>query len=347
VSSAERSPAASEESPISSSGGCFSCVVDDHPRFHLDALRWFTTLTEVAGVDAGDLVVHTVGAEHSDALDYLEGRGVAVRRVDRFDRRSPHCNKISGALSLADDPPAGTLVLCDTDTVVLEDPRPLALPPDAIGAKLVDAPLPPLSVMLEIFSAAHVSTPPVVDLPWGTDQTVAGNNNGGLYLIPGAILARVAPAWAHWARWLLDRAELLGQWTVHIDQVAMALALADTGTGSLALDVRWNTPSHDPSRFPADAEEPAIIHYHQQVDRCGRILPTGLDPIDRRIALANQAIDRLWPDGFPDSTYQRWLDLRGPEPTDGTGTKQAEPSGPRGTWRSIARRVPRRQRRPQ
>ncbi len=96
----------------------------------------------------------------------------------------------------------------------------------------------------------------------------------------------------------------------------MALALADTGVGSVALDVRWNTPTHDPSRFPSQPQEPAIIHYHQQVDRQGRILPTGVGPLDRRIALANGAIDHLWPDGFPDSTYQKWLKLLGPEPTE-------------------------------
>jgi hypothetical protein len=325
--------------------GCFSCVVDDHPRFHLDALRWFTTLTEVAGVDAGDLVVHTVGAESSEALDYLQGRGVAVRTVDRFDPRSPHCNKISGALRLADRPRGGIVALCDTDTVVLEDPRHLDLPSDAIGGKLVDAPVPPLPVILGIFTAAKVSAPPVVALPWGADQTVSGNNNGGLYLIPGPLLPRVAPAWAGWARWLLDRAELLQTWTVYIDQVAMALALADSGVGSVALDVRWNTPTHDPSRFPSDPQEPAIIHYHQQVDRQGRILPTGVAPIDRSIAVANAAIDHLWPDGFPESTYRKWLDLLGPEPAP--SAERTGPSGLRKTLRSVTGRRPRRQRNPQ
>jgi hypothetical protein len=322
-------------------------VVDDHPRFHLEALRWFTALTEVAGVDAGDLVVHAVSSESSEALDYLKGRGVAVRAVDRFDPRSPHCNKISGALRLADEPRVGTVALCDTDTVVLEDPRLLDLPADAIGGKLVDAPVPPLPVILGIFEAAAVSAPPVVPLPWGTEQTVAGNNNGGLYLIPGPLLPRVVPAWAQWARWLLDRAELLGTWTVHIDQVAMALALADTGVGSVALDVRWNTPTHDPSRFPSQPQEPAIIHYHQQVDRKGRILSTGVGPIDRRIALANGAIDHLWPDGFPDSTYQKWLKLLGPEPTEAAGAKRAGPSGLRKALRSVTGRRPKQQRHPQ
>ena len=123
-----------------------------------------------------------------------------------------------------------------------------------------------------------------------TEWTLAGNNNGGLYLIPGPLLSRVASAWAHWAGWLLDRAELLGEWTVHVDQVAMALGLAAEGVGSVPLDVRWNTPSHDLTRIPAGAPVPAIIHYHQEVDGDGLIRPTGSPSIDGRIGVANEAI---------------------------------------------------------
>ena len=65
------------------SAGRFSCVVDGHPRFHLEALRWFACLTEVAGADPNDLVVHVVGSESSDALDFLKAQGVAVRPVSR------------------------------------------------------------------------------------------------------------------------------------------------------------------------------------------------------------------------------------------------------------------------
>jgi len=289
-------------------------VVDDHPRFHLDALRWFTTITVIAGIHPSDLVVHVVGDGTSDALAYLRGRGVTVRPIDRFDPRSPHCNKISGALRLADDGAAGLAVLCDTDVVVLEDPRSLAVPPDSVAGKPVDAPVPPFEVIVDIFNAAGVETPAEVSLPWGDDQrTVVGNSNGGLYLIPAPLLPRVATSWAEWARWLLDRLELFQQWTVYIDQVAMALALAATGVGSTPLGVRWNTPVHDPARIPPDTVEPSIIHYHQQVDRRGRLLTTGVPSVDRRIRMANEAIDELWSDGFPESTYARWLDLGGPE----------------------------------
>ena len=159
----------------------------------------------------------------------------------------------------------------------------------------------------------------------GTEpRTVRGNSNGGLYLIPAPLLPDVALAWARWARWLLDRPSS-SQWTVYIDQVAMAMAISATGSGALALEVRWNTPVHAPSTIPPHVAEPSIIHYHQQVDRRGRLLTTGVPSIDRRITTANRAIDRLWPDGFPPSTYEEWLSLGGPEPTAGTG-RTADPS---------------------
>ncbi len=218
--------------------------------------------------------------------------------VDRFDPRSPHCNKISGALRLAEQPIDGMAVLCDTDLAVLEDPRSIELPDGSIGAKPVDAPVPSLEVVLEVFAVAGLTAPSIVDLPWGSgDRTVAGNSNGGLYLVPASLLPRAASAWAHWARWLLDRIDLLRQWSVYVDQVAMALALRAEGIESVALGVRWNTPTHDASRIPSDAPEPAIIHYHQEVDRAGLLKPTSSPSINRRIEVANTAIALTWSRG--------------------------------------------------
>ena len=300
-------------SPVDRAGseGRFSCVVDDDPRFHLDALRWFASLTDVAGVDARDLAVHVVGTEHSDVLDYLRAEGVSVRPVEAFDSRSPHCNKISGALRLAQDAVPGLTVLCDTDIVVLEDPRRIDLPTGAVGGKVVDAPLPPFDVLLEIFKVSGVPAPPSIPLPWGPgEQTVSGNSNGGLYLVPGSLLPRVASAWARWARWLLDRIELLEDWSVHVDQVAMAVALAAERIETSTLDVRWNTPSHDPTRIPTDPPAPAVIHYHQEVGWRGLIKTTGRPSIDARIQAANHAVRDAWDKARPDVTYKRWLASR-------------------------------------
>ncbi len=294
--------------PVASTEGRFTCVVDDHPRFHLDALRWYASLTEVAGVAATDLVVHTVGDHSSDILDFLKRAGVCVRTVDRFDPRSPHCNKISGALRLAEDKVHGLVVLCDSDIAVMEDPRRIDLTPDAVGGKVVDAPVPPLDVLLTVFTASGIPAPPTVPLPWGPgERTFSGNSNGGLYLVPGALLRPVAHAWAHWAGWLLDRLELLERWSVYVDQVAMAMALAAQDVKTRPLEVQWNTPTHDPTRIPADPPEPSVVHYHQEVDRRGLIKATGHASIDRRLGLVNDAIGVVWAQAKPHETYEKWL----------------------------------------
>ena len=312
---------ASERGPLVPNG-VFSCVVDDHPRFHLDALRWFTSLTAVAGVDPDRIVVHVVGNPASDALDSLRAEGVAVRPVAAFDPRSPQCNKISGALRLAEQGVDGMAVLCDTDLAVLEDPRTLAVPAGSIAAKLIDTPVPPLAVLASVFHAAGVPLPPAMALPWAPgEKTASGNCNGGLYLVPGVVLSPVASVWERWARWLLDRPVLLEQWKVHLDQVAMALALAAEDIGFHSLDVRWNTPTHDLARIPADAAAPAVLHYHQELFADGRIRWTGAPSIDQQIERVNDAIGERWQRAFPNATFWEWRYLTDPDLGSGTGSR--------------------------
>jgi hypothetical protein len=292
--------------------------VDADPRFHLDALRWYAALTAVAGVAPDDLFVHVVGRGSSDVLAFLRSRGVAVRSVDCFDVRSPHCNKISGALRLAEDGIEGVVVLCDTDVAVLEDPRGLDLDPRSLAGKVVDAPVPPLNVVHRIFAAAGLTAPPPVRLPWGADEwTVSGNNNGGLYLVPSSLLPAVASAWADWARWLIERMELMEEWSKHVDQVSMALALQSEGVTSFPLDVRWNTPVHDPTRIPPDPPVPAVIHYHEEVDRHGLVRRTGKVPIDERIDALNTAVRQVWIEAAPHGTHAAWARPSEPTPRPG------------------------------
>jgi hypothetical protein len=305
-----------------STGGFIACVVDDRPRFHLEALRWFACLTQVAGVEASHLIVQVVGPTASEPLLYLESQGATIRRIDRFDARSPHCNKIAGALRLAQDAPDGVVVLTDADTAILDDPRRIERPHASLSAKTVDSPLPPIEVLTRIFKTAGVPLPPDVALPQRPDQrTLRGNCNGGMYLLDGALLPQVAGAWAAWARWLLDRMELLEDWAVHVDQVAMALVLAAEAIEWHSLDIGWNTPTHYQALIPTDAPRPHVLHYHWEVDHNGLIKPVGKASIDAQIEIANAAITHTLNEAAPSATLRRWRAEIGAVPA-----RRADPS---------------------
>lgn len=303
--------------------GVFACVVDAHPKFHLDALRWFATLQRIAGVDAHDLVVHAVGSTESDVLAFLRGQGVSVVNVPLFDPRSPHCNKISGALNLAGRDFDGMAVLTDADIVVLEDPRGLPVAPGSLGLRLVGAGNPPLRVLEGVFASARLPVPERVPLERVAVAgfTLAGHGNGGVYMVPAATLRPVAQSWERWARWLLDRLDLLEDWPTFVDQTAMTLAVAETGTRPHWLDPRWNLPSQNPKRIPADPEPPAIIHYHHAVTNGGLLQETGFDAVDARIAAANEAITEVWHQAFPNASFWEWRYLINPERGSGVGSR--------------------------
>jgi len=276
--------------------GVISCVVDQDPRFHVEALRWYAALNRIVGVDSADLVVHVVGAGESAQLDYLRARGVSVKSIEGFDERHPHCNKISGALALSASAVEGLAVLTDTDFVFLEDPRPLPVSPQGIASRIVVWPTPTVEVLTALFDEADLQLPPLVPLDWPEGAySVAGNGNGGVYLVPGMVLPRVTNAWAEWARWLLERIYLFGQVRrLGLDQVAMAMALTSEGLGWSQLDNRWNFATDSFWRNDPELSPPAGLHYHRAVEPSGGLTLTGVPMVDSRIEDVNAAFRMVW-----------------------------------------------------
>lgn len=302
--------------------GVVACTIDSHPRFHLEALRWFTSATKVADIEPSDLVVNVIGQGPRDVIGRLERSGVRVRTIEPFDERSPHCNKISGALAMSREVTGGTCVLTDADVAILEDPRSVALPPGHVGMKPVDVANPPVEVLGGVFARAGVAEPELVTVPWQNGAaTFAGNGNGGLYLVPAQMLAELSYAWSRWALWLLDRIHLLGEWSVHVDQVSMALALADSGIGVHSLEPQWNMPIHIEGLVPADASAPSVIHYHSRIDHIGLIRTTGNAGVDEGISRVNTAVAAAWKEEFPNTTFWEWRYLTNPELGSGVGSR--------------------------
>ena len=172
-------------------------------------------------VEPHNLILHAVGGVDSPVLDYLRDQGVIVVGVEPFDPCSPHCNKISGALSLAARGTDGIAVLTDADFVFLEDARRIPLPPDAFGYRADGYGNPPAEILEKI------SPPPVsrrlsacrADFARKPGKwTLTGHANGGLYLVHGSRLTELADRWSVWSRWLLDNRELLERWSTFVDK---------------------------------------------------------------------------------------------------------------------------------
>ncbi len=250
------------------------------------------------------MVVHAVGENNSDVLNFLRRQGVAVAAIERFDERPPpHCNKINGAIRLAEHGVEGFAVLMDTDMAVLEDPRRLDLPPGSVASRIVGAPNPPLRILENVFAAAGLEIGGLEPLDWMPEEmTVSGHGNGGLYIIPGELLSTVAHTWARWAKWLMDNVAILEDFPRHVDQPSMALALSDLGIPPCRLDIRWKFPAHNPARIPVNSNRPAVVHYHRSVGRGGLLKPTGVAAVDDQIDTANEAIAQVWREAFPDAS---------------------------------------------
>jgi Methyltransferase domain len=307
--------------------GTIACVVDDDARFHLQAFRWFAALTRCAGIRPDQLTVLNAGRRRrSDVLSYLADRGVRVGSIDAFDSRSGHCNKI-GALRAITAAADSHVVLSDCDVVFLSDPREFVTDPHALHAKPVDAPNPPLSVLEEVMRARRLPLGETHPLPlYPPEMTCAGNANGGVYAGEASWLNALAADWSCEARWLLERRSLLRQWAIHVDQLAMLLALRAGERRFRPLPLGANVPTHLASvaRVPSPAIGPVTaLHYHDRITAQGLLAHTGIAQVDRAIDRVNAAIAAEMAAWFPNATFWTWRYAQDPGLGSGVGSRNA------------------------
>ena len=68
-------------------------------------------------------------------------------------------------------------------------------------------------------------------------ETHLNNINAGIIALATEFAAEFASSWKLWAKWLVNNRDLLGEWAVHVDQVAFSLACED-----LKFDVEFLPP---------------------------------------------------------------------------------------------------------
>jgi len=295
--------------------GVIACTVDEDPVFHLEAVRWFATLTRIAGVSPSDLCVSVVGGATSELLSYLEDCGVTLLPVEPFDGRCSYCSKIAGAQAIAVSKREGVAVLTDVDTAFVADPRQIDLPSGAIGGRPVDGPNPSLSRIRAVYEQADLELPQLCSASRVPEPTITPNLNGGFLLLHMEDLGRVVDSWGRWALWLLDSGAM-GDPPRFFVQVAAALVVTDLGLQAVDVGPQWNLATHVPAWNTQDLPTPAMVHYHRHVLPDGLIAPIGVPNVDRVIDQMNAAVSDEFAQLFPAGTLEgvsRYLPRTRPE----------------------------------
>ena len=280
--------------------GFVACVVDDAPAFKQQALRWFVSLTRACGVRPESLLIFAAGdAARSAELRWIAGRGAEVISIAAFDARNGYCNKIEGFTRFAAMGISGPLVFTDCDLAFLGDPRRFPHASGGLTARHVEYANPPIAILDAVLALAALAPRPQLPLPLQPGlSTYLGNANGGLYILEVSTARRIAPEWARWARWLLDRIEVLDMWRIHVDQVSMMLALLSTDTPFHPLALEYNCHTHIP--LPADTKRPKALHYHRQIDEGGLLKRTGASEVDGAVDEVNELLlSAAGSEGFP------------------------------------------------
>jgi hypothetical protein len=269
----------------------YSCVVDDVPKIWKSIVPWLATTTELAGVAPENLYVHHVCELPSWLARLCDDLGVNTRPVERFDSEDPYANKIRQHVT--DFGSNDRVVLSDVDIAFVQ-PFPIEELGDVVAGKPVDLPNPPIGILHRIFERAGIEPMQTcTNVVMNGDaeiafETLVGNFNGGIYIVPLTKMAALGAGWAKWGRWLGERREILLDWREHLDQVSFCLSINEERVPARILDDRWNYPAHLAVR-PL-TQRPFAIHHHAMLED-DHSLRFARDPLaDAGVRLANRAI---------------------------------------------------------
>jgi hypothetical protein len=268
------------------------CVAENGPRHLAQARRLVRSLRCFGGSLAGArFLVCMVGDIASGARATLEREGAEVRIVECFDRRNHSANKLQFyAEALATG--ARGILLLDCDTVIVGDllPRLIA---GALQAKIADVGSVTQDAFVRLFR--HFDLP----LPSRRYRTTVHGEPTILYCNTGVVfltreLAReFVPVWREWNARILGVLELLGDCAHHCHQASFSLAMAAHPIPFAEAPAALNFPLHLHPESPPEAllsADPLILHYHDEIDAAGCLLPCAYPRAQARIAAFNRRL---------------------------------------------------------
>jgi 2-polyprenyl-3-methyl-5-hydroxy-6-metoxy-1,4-benzoquinol methylase len=250
----------------------YSCVVDVNPKFHYQSWLLVHSLIEMANVSPQNIWIHYIVGVDVTFLEKLRSLGVQLKEIDSFGD-GKYCNKIA-QLSNESLKEADLVILMDTDMIVTQQISG-EINFNCVSGKIVDYPNPEISVLNKIFSEAGIEEQLApIKTDFSEDLTYAGNYNGGLYVIPKIYLGEIYTSWKKWALWLLETRFLHDvDKGIHVDQVSFCMTVHEKKIPIEHLHKKYNFPTH--IDYFKDIE-PAIIHYHWELDATG-LLKTDLN----------------------------------------------------------------------
>ena len=248
------------------------------------SVRWFG-----GSLAAARFIVNVVGEPPRGEQDAIADLGAEVRVVAPFDRRSPYTNKLR-MLELSEEAAFDILVCLDCDVVVVDDFA-LRIPADAVGAKPVEYDLFTEAEWQQMFGAVGLTPPGRSLRATSSGRAIRPYFNSGVMTVPFGHCAELRD---HYGSCHAELAELLERkrhpvhLAIHLDQVALAVAIASGRIPWAALPVSMNFPCHVPVHASALASSPppSILHYHGRVDARGFLLRPRSDA-------ATEAADRF------------------------------------------------------
>jgi hypothetical protein len=273
-----------------------SFTVDKIPEHYFKAELLLFSLHKFAKHPKEHILVQCVTGVDEKFKSFLRLKGYRYCVIEPYlDKK--FCNKIPQIDNLISEKCDGVFLL-DIDMFVLE---PLMISDkDSFWAKIVDFPNPPMRTFKKIFKKAGISLPALVNTDFIVDheKTIATNFNGGFYYIPYHYLAILNRLWKKWADWIYLRPKLFRKkyHRDHIDQISMALSVAESDITYKTLPSNYNFPIHENIKpnFFLPKEKIYALHYHWLISPFGMIDETKVTVKEavEAIRRANTAISR-------------------------------------------------------
>ncbi len=264
-----------------------SCVAENTPTWFEKAFNLALSARTMGGsLSSATVVLNFVGGCNPRFRPPLEKLGAKVRVVEPWGSRFPFSNKLR-MLELAREFDFDTLVMLDCDVIITNDISPW-IDPAAIG--LTPARVAHLSreQWEAVFRAMGIEPPAPSMVMWVTGKRTYPYYNSGVVLVPRSLCESLLREWSQ----CLRAFESLVQDSPaahHENQVALALAILRGGFPVRELPPFLNLPTHRRLHSSITGqEEPRILHYHEDMDKKGFVLPSYDDRINRAIRTFNR-----------------------------------------------------------